>query len=263
MPAAVARSVMRLAPTRVVVVAGSPVLREAISDWLRGAKRVHIARAVPGAADLDGERVECDLVVASGLEGPGALRAVGARLGGRAGLVALTLGVSPLPSGWVGVRPGASRQHVLDHAVPHPERGLAASGALLSALVIANLAALAALLYVPQAGVSFQRATLAYAERYPDTETWWHVWGSGAPLLAAATWPLLKGAALTGLGSAAFVLLAALVGAVAGIGLLLLARQAARGRVALAITALAVVTPALWVWPRGGDVGSLAGLAGV
>jgi len=263
MRASMARSVMRLGPVNVVVVSSSPVLRDSIAAWLRGVKRVRIARAVASSRDLDGQRVECDLVVASGLEGPAELRAIGKHLGWQAGLVALTLGVSPLPAGWVGVRPGASRTHVLDQAVAHPERGLAASGAILSALLMANLAALAAYLYVPQTGVSFQRAALAYAERYPDSSTWWHVWGSGAPLLAAATWPLLKGASLTGLGPAAFVLLAAIVGAVAGVAVLLVARRVAAGRIALAAAALAIVPPALWIWPRGGDIGSLAGLAGV
>ncbi len=263
MRASMARSVMRLGPVQVVVVSPSPVLRDSISAWLRGVKRVRIAKAVGSSRDLDGQRVECDLVVASGLEGPAELRAIGKHLGSQAGLVALTLGLSPLPAGWVGVRPGASRTHVLDHAVAHPERGLAASGALLSALLVANLAALAAFLYVPQTGVSFERAALAYAERFPDSSTWWHVWGSGAPLLATATWPLLKGAALTGLGPAAFVLLAAIVGAVSAIAVLLVARRASAGRIALAAAALAILPPAMRVWPRGGEVGSLAGLAGV
>lgn len=263
MRASMARSVMRLGPVQVVVVSASPVLRDSIATWLRGVKRVRIAKAVGSSRDIDGQRVECDLVVASGLEGPAELRAIGKQLGGQAGLVALTLGLSPLPAGWVGVLPGASRAHVLDHAVAHPERGIAASGALLSALLMANLAALAAFLYVPQTGVSFQRAAIAYAERFPDSSTWWHVWGSGAPLLAAATWPLLKAASLTGLGPAAFVLLAAIIGAVSAVAVLLVARRVTAGRIALAAAALAIVPPALWVWPRGGDVGSLAGLAGV
>lgn len=263
MRASIARTFMRLGPVHVVVVSASPVLRDSIAAWLRGTKRVRIAKAVASARDLEGQRIECDLVVASGLDGPAELRAIGKLLGWQAGLVALTLGIAPLPAGWVGVRPGASRTHVLDHAVAHPERGIAASGALLSALFVANLAAFAAFLYVPQTGVSFQRAALAYAERYPDVSTWWHVWGSGAPLLAAATWPLLKAASLTGLGPAAFVLLAAITGAVCGIAVLLVARRATAGRIALAVAVLGILPPALWIWPRGGDIGSLAGLAGV
>jgi len=258
-----ARSMLRLGPVHVVVVAGSPALREAIAAWLGGVKRVRIVRTAASAKDLDGQRIECDLVVASGLEGSRELRAIGKRIGSQAGLVALTLGTTPLPAGWAGVRPGASRTHVLDHARAHPERNLAASGAVLSALAVATAAAVAAFLYVPRFGVSFERAALAYAERYPDTSVWWHVWGSGGPLLASSSWPLIKGAALTGLGPAAFVLLAALAGAVLGIALQALVLRAGARRSALALSLVVVIGPALWVWPRGGDVGSLVGLTGV
>jgi hypothetical protein len=68
---------------------------------------------------------------------------------------------------------------------------------------------------------------------------------------------------MTGLGAAAFVLLAAVVGAVLGVALLMLARRSGRGRVALVAAAAGMILPALWVWPRGGDIGSIAGLAGV
>ncbi|MGQ0805026.1 MAG: hypothetical protein ACT4PI_14345, partial [Actinomycetota bacterium] len=163
----------------------------------------------------------------------------------------------------MGVKPGASRTHVLDHAVPHPERAFRASATALGGLLIANVAAFAAYLYVPQAGVSFERAALAYAERFPDNSTWWHVWGAGGPFLASPSWPLLKAAALTGLGPSAFVLLAGFIGAVCAIALLALIRRTTGLRVALVAATLAALAPALWVWPRGGDVGSLAGLAGL
>lgn len=258
-----ARSMLRLSPVHVVVVASSPAFREAIAAWLGAVKRVRIVRQAASSRDLDGQHLECDLVVASALDGPGDLRAVGKRLGAQAGLVALTLGASPLPAGWTAAHPGASRTHVLDHARAHPERSLAASGAILAGLGVMTAAAVAAFVYVPRSGASFERAALAYAERYPDTSVWWHVWGSGAPLLASSSWPLIKAAALTGLGPAAFVILAALAGALLATALLALLVRAGAGRWALALALLGVLGPALWVWPRAGDVGSLVGLSGV
>jgi hypothetical protein len=264
MRGSMARSVMRLGPVHVLVVVGSPVLRDAIVAWLKGVKRVRVVRAVASAAQLDGHRVDCDLVVASGLDGHRELREIGRRFGGRAGLVALTLGTSPVPAGWVGLLPGAARSHVLDHAVPHPERSLAASWTMLSAAIVAIVAAGAALVYVPEAGISFQRAALGYAERYPAVGTWWHVWGSGGPYLATASWPLLKAAAQLGGGTApSFVLLAAAIGALYGVAFLLLALRAGAARYAIVAALVAMLAPALWVWPRGGDIASLAGLAGV
>jgi hypothetical protein len=264
MRGSMARSVMRLGPVHVLVVVGSPVLRDAIVAWLKGVKRVRVVRAVASAAQLDGHRVDCDLVVASGLDGARELRTMGRRFGASAGLVALTLGTAPLPAGWVGLLPGASRTHVLDHAVPHPERSLAASWTVISAAIVAVVAIVAAFVYVPETGISFQRAALGYAERYPGVATWWHVWGSGGPYLATASWPLLKVGAQLGGGTApSFVLLAGAIGALYAVAFLLLAVRFGAGRYAIVAVLAGMLTPALWVWPRGGDIASLAGLAGV
>lgn len=258
-----ARSVMRLGPVHVVVVAPSPALRTAIVEWLRTNKRVRIVRTAASAAELGAHRVDCDLVVASALDGTRELRAIGKRFGTSAGLVALSLGTTPLPAGWTGVRPGASQRHVLDQAVPHPERSVAASWTAISAVVVALAALLVSVVYVPPTGVSYQRAALAYADRFPDTGTWWHIWGTGAPLLASPAWPLLKMGSLIGGGPEVFVLLAAVVAAIYAVALLLLALRAGARRWAIAVALAGIVTPAVWVWPRGGDVSSLAGLAAV
>lgn len=261
--ASMARSLMRLGPVYVVVVAPSASLRASLISWLRASKRVRIVRTAASAAELDGHRIDCDLVIASALEGTRDLRALSRRFRARAGLVALTLGTTPLPAGWVGTRPGASHGHILDHAVPHPERSVIAMSTSVSAAVVALVALLVAFVYVPEASVSFQRAALAYASRFPDTGTWWHVWGSGVPYLATASWPLLKLAALTGGGPEVFVLVAGAVGAAFGVAFLLLAERAGAGRLAIAVALAAMALPALWVWPRGGDAASLVGLCGI
>lgn len=263
MQTSMARSVMRLGPVHVVVVAPSPSLRGAVVDWLRSNKRVRIVRAVASAAELGTHRVDCDLVVASALEGPRELRAIAKLFGTRAGLVALTLGTTPLPAEWTGVRPGVAQRHVLDHAIPHPERSVAASWTAISAVIVALAAVLVSFAYVPASGVSYDRAALAYASRFPDAGTWWHIWGAGAPLLAAPSWPLLKLGAMTGIGPRAFVLLAAAIGAVYAVSFFLLALRAGARRWALVAALAAVLPPALWLWPRDGDVASLAGLAAV
>lgn len=258
-----ARSVMRLGPVHVVVVAPSAPLRASLVSWLRVNKRVRIVRSVGSAAELDGHRIDCDLVVASALEGTRELRTLARRFRAHAGLAALTLGTAPLPTGWAPIRPGASRDHVLDHAVPHPERTLAGSWTAISAAIVALVAVLVAFVYVPETGASFQRAALAYASRYPDAGTWWHTWGAGAPSLAAASWPLLKVAALTRGGPEVFAQLASAVGALYGVSFVLLAARAGPARYALVAGLAVMVPPAIWVWPRGGDASSLAGLAGV
>ncbi len=86
-----ARSVMRLGPVHVVVVAPSSSLRTALVSWLRTNKRVKLVRAVASAAELGTHRIDCDLVVASALEGTRELRALSRRFGTHAGLVALRL----------------------------------------------------------------------------------------------------------------------------------------------------------------------------
>lgn len=263
MQLSMARSVMRLGPVHVVVVAPSPSLRTAVVEWLRANKRVRIVRAVASAAELGAHRVDCDLVVASALDGPRELRAIAKRFGTRAGLVALTLGTTPLPAGWTGVRPGVSRRHVLDHAIPHPERSVAASWTAISGVIVALAALVVTFAYVPASGASFDRAALAYAARFPDADTWWHTWGAGAPLLAAPSWPLLKLGATIGIGPRAFVLLAGAVGALYAVSFFLLALGAGARRWSLVVALAAVLPPALWVWPRDGDVASLAGLAAV
>ncbi len=263
MQMSMARSVMRLGPVHVVVVAASASLRAAVVDWLRSNKRVRIVRAVSSASELGPQRVDCDLVIASALAGTRDLRAISKRFGTHAGLVALTLGTTPLPFGWTGVLPGASQRHVLDQAVPHPERSVAASWTTISAVIVALAALLVSFAYVPASGVSFQRAALAYASRFPDTGTWWHIWGAGSPDLAAPSWPLLKIGALIGGGAEVFVLLAGAIGALYGISFLLLALRAGARRWALVVALAAVLPPALWVWPRDGDATSLAGLAAV
>lgn len=258
-----ARSVMRLGPVHVVVVAPSAALRGALASWLRANKRVRLVRSAASAAELGGHAIDCDLVVASALEGTRELRALSRRFGRSAGLVALSLGTAPLPAGWIPVGPGAARDHVLDHAVAHPERSVAASSTVLASIVVALVAVLVGVVWVPETSVSFDRAAMAYAARFPDTGTWWHIWGAGAPYLASASWPLLKLAALAGGGPEVFVLLAGAVSALYGVSFLLLAlRAGARGYAVVAALA-AMLPPALWVWPRGGDVASLAGLAGV
>jgi hypothetical protein len=258
-----ARSVMRLGPVHVVVVAPSAQLRTALVSWLRTNKRVKLVRQAATAADLGTHRIDCDLVVASALEGTRDLRALSRRFGSSAGLVALSLGTTPLPAGWAPLHPGAAHDHVLDHAMPHPERSIAATSTALASILVAFIAVVLSVAWVPETSVSFQRAALAYAARFPDTSTWWHIWGAGGPFLAAASWPLLKAAALTGGGPEVFVLLAGIVGAAFGVSFLFLALRAGARGYAVIVALAAIVPPALWVWPRGGDVASLAGLTGV
>ena len=52
------RQLMRIARVQVVVVASSPVLREALATWLRAAKRVRVVRTAASARDLDGTSLE-------------------------------------------------------------------------------------------------------------------------------------------------------------------------------------------------------------
>jgi hypothetical protein len=258
-----ARSVMRLGPVHVVVVAPSAQLRTALVAWLRTNKRVKLVRQAATAAELGTHRIDCDLVVASALEGTRDLRALSRRFGTNAGLVALSLGTTPLPNGWIPVRPGAAHDHVLDHAMPHPERSIAATSTALASILVAFVAMVLSVAWVPEISVSFQRAALAYAARFPDTGTWWHIWGAGGPFLATPSWPLLKAAALSGGGPEVFVLLAGIVGALFGVSFLLLALRAGARGYAVVVALAAIVPPALWVWPRGGDIASLGGLSGL
>ena len=258
-----ARSVMRLGPVHVVVVIPSPSLRTAVVSWLRSDKRVRIVRTAENAAELGTHHLDCDLVIASALDGPRELRALGHRFAKHAGLVALSLGTASLPAGWSTVRPGAAHGEVLDHAVPHPERTIAKTSTTLSAAVVAVTAFVISVFWVPETSASFEHAALAYAARFPDTGTWWHIWGAGGPYLADASWPLLKLAALTGGGPEVFVLLAGTVGAVFAVAFLLLALRFGAGHWAILLSLAAVVPPALWLWPRTGDLTSLVGLTGV
>jgi len=254
------RRIIRIGRPHVIVVIASPALRSQVVEWLRGRRRARVVRAVASEAELGPGRPDCDLVVASALEGTRELRALGRRFAGRAGLVALDLGTAPLPTGWSGIPPGAPAARALDRAIMHPERAVFATWSAISAVAAALAAVLLAPLYVPASAVSFERAALAYAARFPEAAAWWHVWGAGAPLLIAPGWPLLRLAAQLGGGGEVFVLLAAALGAALAVALLLVALRAGAGRWALAATLAALAGPALWVWPRGGDVTSLAGL---
>lgn len=257
------RGLTRVGPVDVVVIVPSAPLRAAVVGWLRAERRVQVVRAVAHAADLGDRRVECDLVVASALGGARELREIGRRFGSRAGLVALSLDGTVLPAPWSAAKPGASRAALLDHAMPHPERTFAKSAAALSAIVVAFVGVVLSVAYVPVSGVSFDRAALAYAARYPDAGTWWHVYGLGGPYLATAEWPLLKAVASLGGGPEAFVPLAGAVVALLGVAFLLLALRLGAGPLALPSALAAVALPAVWVWPRAGDAGSVLGLAGV
>lgn len=254
---------MRLGPVHVVVITASAALRTAIVDWLKTNKRVRIVKAAGSVSELGPQPIECDLVVSSALDGPRHLRVIGKRFADTAGLVALSLGTTQLPAGWIPVGPGGSQRWVLDHARAHPERTVARQWAGISAAIAAIAAIVAAPRYVPVDGVSFQRAALAYAQRFPDASTWWHVWGAGAPLLAADSWPLLKLGALIGSGPEVFVLLAAGVGALCAASFLTLALHSRRRFLALGVGVIAALMPAAWVWPRGGDISSAVGLSGV
>lgn len=258
-----ARSVMRLGPVHVVVVVPSAPLRAAVVTWLRTNKRVRIVRAAATVAELGAHRLDCDLVVASALDGPRQLRDLSRRFSAQAGLVALSIGTTALPVGWAPVRPGAAHNEVLDHARAHPERTFAKTSSALAATFVAVLAVVLSTFWVPETSVSFERAALAYAARYPDAGTWWHIWGSGAPFLASASWPLLRLAAAAGGGPEIFVLLSGVIGAAFGITFLLLALRLGAGRWSVLIALAAVAPPALWLWPRIGDVTSLVGLTGV
>jgi hypothetical protein len=258
-----ARSVMRLGPVHVAVVIPSPALRSGIVAWLKQDKRVTVVRAAANAADLGAEKVDCDLVLASGLEGPRELRALSRKFGKSAGLVALSLGTTALPAGWVPLLPGAAQAHALDHAVAHPERSIAKTSAVLASILVAAVAVVMSIAWIPDSAVSFDRAALAYAARFPTASTWWHTWGAGAPYLAAPSWPLLKLGAALGGGPEMFTLMAAAVAALFGVSFYLLAlRAGAKGWSVVAALA-AVAPPALWVWPRAGDLASLTGLTGV
>lgn len=258
-----ARSVMRLGPVHVAVVIPSAPLRNGVVSWLKQNKRVTVVRTAATDAELGAQKVDCDLVIASSLDGPRELRALSRRFGKSAGLVALSLGTAALPAGWVPLRPGAAQDLILDQAVAHPERSIAKTAAALAAILVAAVAVVVSIAWVPDAAISFDRAALAYAARFPNATTWWHIWGSGAPHLAAPSWPLLKVAALLGGGPEMFTLMSAAIAAVFGVSFLLLAlRAGAKGYAVLAALA-AVAPPALWVWPRSGDIASLTGLTGV
>ena len=263
-PLPMARSVMRLGPVHVVVAAPSAALRSSLVAWLQSSKRVRIVRAIASASDLGPHPVDCDLVVASGLAGPRELRALAKRYAGQAGLVALTLGLTPLPAGWTPLAPGLPHERVLEHAIPHPERSVARTWTANGTIVVALVALLLASAYLRDTSISFERAALAYAARWPDAGTWWHVWGAGAPYLAAPGWPLLKVASLGGAGGPdVFALLVGSLAALYGTAFTLLAVRAGAKRLAPLAALLVVGPPALWAWARDGDASSLAGLASV
>ncbi len=254
---------MQIGQVHVVVVVPHASLRASLVAWLRANKRVRLVRAVASVADLGTHHIDCDLVVASALDGPRGLRAIAKRFGKQAGLVALSLGLAPLPAGWEPVRPGAAYREVLDHAVPHPERSIANTSTVLAAAVAAVAGLVVAVFWIPATAASFERAALAYAARYPDTGTWWHIYGAGGPYLAAASWPLLRLAALTGGGPEVFILLAGAVAAIYAVAVLLLALRLGARHLSVVVALAAILPPALWVWPRSGDVSSLVGLTGV
>jgi hypothetical protein len=255
---------MRLGPVHVVVAAPSAALRSSLVAWLQQSKRVRIVRAVSSATELGAQAVDCDLVVASGLAGPRELRAIAKRYAGHAGLVALSLGLTPLPAGWTPLAPGLPHERVLEHAIPHPERSVASTWTINGTVIVALAGLLLASAYVRDTSLSFERAALAYAARWPDAATWWHVWGGGAPYLASAGWPLLRLAAAGGNGGPdAFTLLVGVLAAVYGAAFTLLAVRAGAKRLAPLAALVVVGPPALWAWARDGDATSLAGLAGI
>src|SRR6266511_1519191 len=216
---------MQIGQVHVVVVVPHASLRASLVAWLRANKRVRLVRAVASVADLGTHHIDCDLVVASALDGPRGLRAIAKRFGKQAGLVALST-------------------------------VLAAAVAAVAGLVVA-------VFWIPATAASFERAALAYAARYPDTGTWWHIYGAGGPYLAAASWPLLRLAALTGGGPEVFILLAGAVAAIYAVAVLLLALRLGARHLSVVVALAAILPPALWVWPRSGDVSSLVGLTSV
>ncbi len=260
---AMARPVMRLGPVHVVVVVPSTALRDALVQWLRRDGRVRIVRAAASAAELGQHELDCDLVLASALAGTRELRVLARRFAERAGLVALSLGEAPLPPPWTAIRPGASQRVVLERARAHPERTVARTSTVLASIAVAFLAVILSVLYVPADGVSYQRAALAYAARFPDVGTWWHVFGLGGPYLTSAAWPLLKAAAALGGGPEAFIPLAGVTVAAFAVSFLLLAIRLGSTRGGFAVALATVALPAIWLWPRTGDVSSLTGAAGV
>ena len=263
-PLPLPRSMLRLGPVHVVVAAPSATLRSSLVAWLQASKRVRVVRAVASANELGAHPVDCDLVVASGLAGPRELRSIGKRYAGRAGLVALSLGLTPLPAGWVPLAPGVPQDQVLDHAIPHPERSVARTWTVNGTILVALAALVLGSVYVRDPSLSFERAALAYAARWPDAGTWWHVFGAGGPYLASASWPLLRLASIEGNGGPdAFALLAGAMAAVYGVAFTALSVRLGARRLAPVAALLVVAPPALWSWPRGGDASSLAGLAGV
>ena len=262
-PLPLPRSVLRLAPVHVVVAAPSPALRSALVAWLERSKRVRIVRVVSGAAELGAQPVDCDLVVASALGGPRELRALASHFAGRAGLVALSLGLSPVPAGWAPVAPGAAQERLLEHAVAHPERSVARTWAFTTAVVVALVLLLLSSVYARATTTSFEVAAIAYAARWGDAGTWWHIWGAGSPYLASPGWPLLKLAALAGGGPDTFALLSGVLAALCGMAFTLCAGRLGAKRLAPAYALLATAPPALWAWPRDGDATSLAGLASI
>ena len=254
-----ARSVMRLGPVHVVVAAPSAALRTSLVAWLLRNKRVRVVRQVASASELGPRPVDCDLVVASGLDGPRELRALAKRYAGHAGLVALSLGLTPLPAGWTSLAPGTPHEQLLERAIPHPERSVARTWTVNGAVIVALVAVVLATFYVRETSLSFEPAAMAYAARWPDAGTWWHVWGAGAPYLAAAGWPLIRLASLGSGGADSFALLAGLLAALYGAAFTLLAVRFGARRLA-PLAALAVVAPpALWAWARDGDATGLAG----
>ena len=167
-PLPMPRSLTRLGPVHVVVAAPSAALRWSLVAWLQSSKRVRIVRAVSSASELGAQAVDCDLVVASGLAGPRELRAIGKHYAGHAGLVALSLGLTPLPAGWIPLAPGLPHERLLEHAIPHPERSIASTWTINGTIVVALIALLLASIYARDTSVSFERAALAYAVRWPE-----------------------------------------------------------------------------------------------
>ena len=258
---------MRRRGPRVLVVAASPRLRDALAAWLRADGGARVVAAVAGSGDLTDAHRFCDLVVASGLGSREELQAIGDRLERRDGLVAFTLRDEPLPAGWLRVAPGTDRATVLDQARAGPDAPLAisnASAATIGLVAAIALGAFAAVAYTPATGVSWQRGALAFATRFPAwDDAWWHTWGAGAPLLADPGWPVLRLAALLGDPSLAFRALTATSAVLCAVAVTLLAARLRSGLLAAAGAGLAVLTlPALWSWVRGGDATSLIGLAG-
>lgn len=250
-----------------LVVAASPRLRDTLVDWLRADRGVRIVAALAGSEQITAAHRFCDLVVASGLGSREELEAIRDRLGRSDGLVAFTLREEPLPHGWVRAAPGSERASVLARAGHGPRkssrlrRPLEAGLVAAAALTVGNIAAFT---YAPSSAVSWQRAALEFAIRFPSwDDVWWHTWGAGAPLLADPSWPALRLAAALGDAPSAFRLLALAGALLCAAAVALLATHLRSGRYLAVGAGLATLAlPAVWSWARGGDATSLLGLAG-